>query len=240
MVVTLPVGAGPAYILLSFDHGAAFIADSTVASLAAHAATGSSAWPTSSRRNGILRGTIAITSDLVRLRVRHPIGHWSVTGAILVYVARYAICIVLVGRFLHVAVPPFASRWLDIPLRALLVASLVGTVVLLGANAGPKLTGIFAVFPIVMLSLMLILHPRIGGPATAAIIANTMWGLVGFARASSPCTWLPCRSARRPALPSRSPCLRSRNMRDLHGPAARACGAHRGPQARGLAKSLRE
>ena len=63
----------------------------------------------------------------------------------------------------------------------MLVAVLVGAVVAVGANAGPKLTGIFAVFPIVMLSLMLILHPRIGGAATAAIIANTMWGLVGFA-----------------------------------------------------------
>jgi uncharacterized membrane protein (DUF2068 family) len=31
--------------------------------------------------------------------------------------------------------------------------------------------------------MMLILHPRIGGPATAAIIANAMWGLVGFALA---------------------------------------------------------
>ena len=46
---------------------------------------------------------------------------------------------------------------------------------------GRPLTGILAVFPIVMLSLMLILHPRIGGPATAAIIANAMLGLVGFA-----------------------------------------------------------
>ena len=45
------------------------------------------------------------------------------------------------------------------------------------------LAGIFAVFPIVTLSMMLILHPRIGGPATAAIIANAMWGLVGFALA---------------------------------------------------------
>jgi hypothetical protein len=48
---------------------------------------------------------------------------------------------------------------------------------------GPVLAGIFAVFPIVTLSMMLILHPRIGGPATAAIIANAMWGLVGFALA---------------------------------------------------------
>jgi hypothetical protein len=27
---------------------------------------------------------------------------------------------------------------------------------------------------------MLILQPRIGGPATAAVLANTIWGLVGF------------------------------------------------------------
>jgi hypothetical protein len=36
------------------------------------------------------------------------------------------------------------------------------------------------VFPIVMTSLMLIFQSRVGGPATAALIANTMWGLVGF------------------------------------------------------------
>jgi hypothetical protein len=27
---------------------------------------------------------------------------------------------------------------------------------------------------------MLILHPRIGGRATAAVVANALWGLVGF------------------------------------------------------------
>ena len=32
----------------------------------------------------------------------------------------------------------------------------------------------------VFTSLMLILHPRIGGPATAAVIANGLWGLIGF------------------------------------------------------------
>jgi hypothetical protein len=44
-------------------------------------------------------------------------------------------------------------------------------------------TGILAVFPIVLTSLMLILQPRIGGAATAAVIANTLWGLVGFGAA---------------------------------------------------------
>jgi hypothetical protein len=38
-----------------------------------------------------------------------------------------------------------------------------------------------AVFPIVLTSLMLILQPRIGGRATAAVLANTISGLGGFA-----------------------------------------------------------
>jgi hypothetical protein len=37
MVATLPVAAGPAYILLAIDHDASFIADSTLMSLAVHA-----------------------------------------------------------------------------------------------------------------------------------------------------------------------------------------------------------
>jgi hypothetical protein len=41
-------------------------------------------------------------------------------------------------------------------------------------------TGILAVFPIVFFSIMLILHPRIGGPATASVIANGILGLGGF------------------------------------------------------------
>ena len=28
--------------------------------------------------------------------------------------------------------------------------------------------------------MMLILHPRIGGPPTAAVLANSLWGLIGF------------------------------------------------------------
>jgi len=29
-------------------------------------------------------------------------------------------------------------------------------------------------------SMILVLHPRIGGPATAAVMANSAWGLMGF------------------------------------------------------------
>jgi hypothetical protein len=42
------------------------------------------------------------------------------------------------------------------------------------------ISGILALFPVVFTGMMLILHPRIGGPATAAVIANSGWGLIGF------------------------------------------------------------
>jgi hypothetical protein len=185
MVMTLPVGAGPAYVLLALDHGAAFIADSTVASLAIHAASGifGMVYVLAAQRRSFAF-TMAVTLAtwvICALAIRAVT--WSVWGAILLNVAAYGVCVPMAQRYLHVRIPVVARRWFDIPLRAGLVALLVGVVVTLGDSAGPVLAGIFAVFPIVTLSMMLILHPRIGGPATAAIIANAMWGLVGFALA---------------------------------------------------------
>ena len=66
------------------------------------------------------------------------------------------------------------------PLRAGLVAALVATVVIASRQLGPAAAGTLAVFPIVFSSLVMIIQPRIGGPATAALFANTMSGLIGF------------------------------------------------------------
>jgi hypothetical protein len=60
------------------------------------------------------------------------------------------------------------------------VATLVATVVTLSGWVGPAISGVIALFPVVFSSMMLILHPRIGGPATAAVVANGGWGLLGF------------------------------------------------------------
>jgi hypothetical protein len=76
--------------------------------------------------------------------------------------------------------PLITRRWYDIPLRASLVATLVATVVTLSGWVGPKISGIIALFPVVFTSMMLILHPRIGGPPTAAVLANSAGGLMGL------------------------------------------------------------
>jgi hypothetical protein len=65
-------------------------------------------------------------------------------------------------------------------LRAAMVALLVGTVVTLSFHIGAQASGNLAVFPIVLSSIMLILHNRIGGKATAAVMANAVIGLGGF------------------------------------------------------------
>jgi hypothetical protein len=73
--------------------------------------------------------------------------------------------------------PPLVRRWYDLPLRAALVAC----VVMLSTQLGPALTGILAVFPIVLSSLILIFE--FGPGPTAALIAQAIPGLGGFAAA---------------------------------------------------------
>ena len=76
--------------------------------------------------------------------------------------------------------PLIARRWYDIPLRAGLVATLVATVVTTSGWVGPRSPASWRCFRSCFTSLMLVLHPRIGGKPTAAVIANGAWGLMGF------------------------------------------------------------
>ena len=105
---------------------------------------------------------------------------WSLAGGLIANVIAYAICVPLLARYRHAKMPPIRRRWYNIPLRASLVATLVATVVTTSSWVGPKVSGMIALFPIVFTSMMLILHPRIGGPPTAAVLANSAWGLIGL------------------------------------------------------------
>jgi hypothetical protein len=77
--------------------------------------------------------------------------------------------------------PRTEARWTDYLLRAALVAVLVGITVTLSFRIGPGGSGILAVFPIIMISVQIILHRRVGGKASAAVMAHAVVGLVGFA-----------------------------------------------------------
>ena len=99
--------------------------------------------------------------------------HWTLAGGVIANVVAFVICVPLLARFRHVKMPLVTRRWYDIPLRALMVSTLVATVVTSSRWVGPSVSGTIALFPVVFTSMMLILHPRIGGPPTAAVIANS-------------------------------------------------------------------
>jgi hypothetical protein len=182
LVATLPFSAGPSYVFLALDHDAAFIAEGALASLPINAATlflGLIYAVLAQRRSVLVSCGTAVVVWLVLAAIARTI-HWSLVGGLLVNVAAFAICVPISQRFRHVKMPLVTRRWYDIPLRASLVATLVAIVVTLSRWVGPVVSGIIALFPVIFTSMMLILHPRIGGPATAAVVANGAWGLMGF------------------------------------------------------------
>jgi hypothetical protein len=182
LIATLPISAGPTYVFLALDHDAAFIAEGALASLPTNAATLflGLTYVLLAQRHGVLTSWGAAAIVWLALASLARLVHWSLAAGLLINVIAFAICIAAQARYRHARMPPIARRWYDVPLRASLVAMLVATVVSLSGWAGPAISGILALFPIVFSSMMLILHPRIGGPATAAVIANSAWGLMGL------------------------------------------------------------
>ena len=182
LVATLPISAGPAYVFLALDHDAAFIAQGALASLPINAATivlGLTYVVLAQRHAALVSCAGAVAIWIILASIIRSVD-WTLAGGLLVNVIAYAICIPLLRRFQRVKMPLITRRWYDIPLRAALVAMLVATVVTLSGWVGPTISGILALFPVVFTSMMLILHPRSGGKPTAAVIANSAWGLLGL------------------------------------------------------------
>ncbi|HEY5305141.1 MAG TPA: hypothetical protein VIJ52_00540 [Pseudolabrys sp.] len=183
LVATLPLGAGPVYIFLALDHGAHFIGESAINSLAINCV------------NVIFAMTYALLAQRRTLAVSLPLAlglwavlaigvhevHWTLMSAALLNVVVLSACIVLARPLRHVRFPRMRVYWYDLALRAVMVALLVGITVTLSFRIGPDGSGILAVFPIILISIMLILHRRVGGKPTAAVMANAVTGLVGFA-----------------------------------------------------------
>jgi len=182
LVATLPISAGPSYVFLALDHDAAFIAEGALASLPINAATiflGLTYVVLAQRHSALVSFAGAAIVWIILAALTRTV-HWTLAGGLLANAITFAICLPLMQRFRHAKMPLIRRRWYDIPLRASLVATLVATVVTLSGWVGPGISGIIALFPAVFSSMMLILHPRIGGPATAAVIANGGWGMMGF------------------------------------------------------------
>jgi len=183
LVATLPISAGPVYIFLALDHDAHFIGQSALGSLVVNPI------------NAVYAVTYALLAQkrplavsmtgafLAWLALVWASGFlaWTLPRAMLWNVLVIGVCYWLSAPLRHAPMPRVQRRWYDLILRAGMVALLVGVVVSLSFRIGARASGNLAVFPIVLSSMMIVLHHRVGGPATAAVMANAVIGLGGFA-----------------------------------------------------------
>jgi hypothetical protein len=182
LIATLPVSAGPSYVFLALDHDATFIAESALASFPINAVTMffCLTYVVLAQRQSTVVSVGGAIAVWIALGVLERLVTWSLATGLIANAVAFTICIPAFKPFQHVKMPLITRRWFDIPLRAAMVATLVAIVVSLSRWVGPFVSGTIALFPVALTSMTLILHPRIGGPATAAVIANGGWGMMGF------------------------------------------------------------
>ena len=182
LVATLPISAGPVYIFLALDHDAHFIAQSALGSLVTNAVNVVFAltYALLAQKRSLFVSLAGAFAAWVGLIWASGWIAWTLASAVALNVVVIGVSFGLSAGLRHAPMPRVQRRWYDLVLRAAMVALLVGTVVTLSFRIGPTASGNLAVFPIVLTSIMIILHTRVGGPATAAVMANAVIGLGGF------------------------------------------------------------
>jgi hypothetical protein len=108
---------------------------------------------------------------------------WSFPYAALLSLITYPTCLWFARPYRDAPMPAARRRWFDIPARVAFVCTLMGTLLVVSTWAGPVTTGFIAMFPVSLLSAILILHSRIGDRATAAMVASGLRGNTGIALA---------------------------------------------------------
>lgn len=184
MIASLPVSAGPIYILLALEHDAAFLARCAVGSMAATAATAvyMLALAMVSPRLPVWAAIPAALLIWLTTTVGIRFLEWDIVSATALNVGAMIVCMAVTVDERRWASPRSSARqWYDLPLRAMLVATLVALVSTFSRALGAEATGYAAVFPIVMTSLALIIQLRQGGRAVATIMANSFLPMIGFA-----------------------------------------------------------
>ena len=183
MIATLPISAGPVLVFLALDHDAAFIAQGALGSMASNLANAglSLVYVLLAQRFGtlvcLLAALTAWTAVLLLLRMLEPSFTVMLAATILIYGGLHQ----LFRPYLAARPKQASSRpWYLIPMRAAFVATLAAVVTTLSAHVGPTWSGSLAALPVVLTSMIAMLQPRIGGPAMAAVIANSALPLIGF------------------------------------------------------------
>jgi hypothetical protein len=184
LVLSLPVSAGPAYILLSFEQSSAFMAHATLVSVAANVSTLMfvTGYVLAAKRGASLLVSLASGYVLwfaAALFIKAI--EWTLVSAVLVNLIAFPLLGLLLWRFRdNSPAPKPQKQWYDIPLRALIVMSVVVSLVSFAEWLGAHYTGLMALFPASYTSFIVLMHGRLGGKRVATIMINGFISLIGF------------------------------------------------------------
>ncbi len=183
LIASLPVSAGPAYVFLAMQHNADFVAASALSSFAANAATGLFliVYGRLASGSSAMRSlTLAILAWFVASLATRQVD-WTPATALALNFAVYGVGFALLSTTRSTEARRAAQRRrFDLPVRAAAVAIFVTAVVAVSTILGPAATGIAAVFPISLISLIVIVRARSGGLTASLFAASALRGMLGF------------------------------------------------------------
>lgn len=184
LIAALPTAGGAAMIILAIEHPSAFIAQSAIGSVVSNAlcAIFALTYAALAQRRSLLvsmSGALLVwfcCAGMTRLV------DWSAGSAALLNAGVFPLAILAGTRFRARASARTSVRLsgTDLAWRAAVVTLCVIVVTAASAAIGSFASGLFAFFPVAMGSYFVILHPRIGGPATASVAAHVQAPLIGL------------------------------------------------------------
>ncbi len=183
LIAALPTAASAAYIILAFEHPPDFIAASAVGSAAATAAVSifCLAYAILAQRHGVVLSVAVSIAIWFIAAAALKLVAWTPLTATILNIIVFGITVPASWRYRTSGPPPkLLRRPYDIPLRAIASAITVVAVTTLSYRIGSFASGMFAVFPIVMGCSIVILHLRVGGVASASMMAHAQIALNGL------------------------------------------------------------
>jgi uncharacterized membrane protein (GlpM family) len=183
LIASLPTAGGAAMIILALEHPPDFIAKAAVGSVVANAIVAIFALSyamLAQRRSLLISIGFAFLVWLGCVALSRLVD-WTATSAVLLDVLVFPVTIFAGRQFRSEGVirrVEFSGA--DLAWRAAVVTVCVIVVTTASDSIGSYFSGLFAFFPVAMGSFFVILHPRIGGRASASVAAHVQAPLIGL------------------------------------------------------------
>jgi uncharacterized membrane protein (GlpM family) len=183
LIGAAPTAAGAAYTILALEHSPDFIAAGAVGSVAVNAAVAifAATYAAAAQRHGLFASLGVASAVWLAAAAALRLVDWTPLGAVILNVVVFGITIPLTWRYRAGGAPAkFRRTRFDIPLRALAAGIVVAVVTTASSSIGSFASGMFALFPIILGSSIVVMHPRIGGKVTASMLAHAQLPLIGL------------------------------------------------------------